>query len=105
MSIAYYSVIFLTLIIFAAAGIIIYLNKKKEKRENEVVPHTVGNKTIYLRRKEIPHFEARSREDQRKEVNRFHAQVKAGKFLPITKQGRIIGYVKNEKWIQIKNNR
>jgi hypothetical protein len=85
----------------AAALYWISIKKKKEEIEhdNEVVPYSLGNKTIYLTRDEIPHFEALGRKEQRAIINRFEAKVKSGKFIPVRENGKIIGFkrpVKNK---------
>jgi len=88
----YYVVsIFLALTISAITLLII--KKRKERKLNEVIPHIVGKKTIYLRRHEIPHFESLSRNDQRKIVNRGDARIKKGKVIPVTKGNKVMGYI------------
>lgn len=70
----------------------------KRRYDNKVVPYAVGRKTIFIQRKEIAHFSAMSKNDQRIFINRFYAQVKAGKFLPVYKHGKVVGYVRNNAW-------
>jgi len=79
------------------SGIIIavlyfYLEKK---RSNKVVPYAMGDSTIYLRRFEIPHFEALGRGERRKIVNKFNASVKRGDIIPVYEKGKIVGFKKN----------
>ena len=81
--------------IVAVAILIHYI---RFKRGEKIVPHSVGQKTIYLRRSEVPHFESLGREEQRRYVVRFEAQVKDGKYTPIYKRGKIIGYVRKTQW-------
>lgn len=83
-------IIFLALILLTA-GVLIYLNKKKQ---NEVIPYTVGSKSIHLKRSEIPHFEKLTRAEQRKIINRIEAKAKSGKFKKIYEQGKFKGYVR-----------
>lgn len=75
----------------------IRIKNKKKQSLNEVIPYSVGNKTIYLRRSEVEHFKSLSRKDQRGVVNRFEAKVKSGKIIPIREKGKIVGYIKKQK--------
>lgn len=86
-------IIFLAMILITA-GILIYLNKRSKRKQNEVVPYAVGSKSIHLKRSEIPHFEKLTRTEQRKIINRIEAKAKSGKFKKIYEQGKFKGYVR-----------
>lgn len=83
------------LFIVVATIIILYFKKKYDAK---IIPHGVGTKTIYIERRERKHFESLPRNEQRKLVSRFHAQLKRGRFLPVYKDGKVVGYTKNPRW-------
>lgn len=83
------------LFLIAATVIILYI---KKKYDSKIIPYSVGTKTIYIERGERGHFDSLNRAEQRKLVNRFHSQLKAGRFLPVYKEGKVIGYTKNPLW-------
>ena len=83
--------------IIIAVSTVLYAKKKKRDAfnyENEVIPYAMGDSTIYLRRHEIPHFEALGRSEKRKIVSRFNASLKRGDIIPVRKHGKIIGFTR-----------
>lgn len=83
------------LLLFFVVVAALIIKHFKNKYDTKIVPHAVGNKTIYLQRNEIDHFESLSRTDQRKFINRFMSQVKSGRFKEVRKNGKVVGYIKN----------
>ena len=84
--------------IIIAVSTVLYAKKKKREAfnyENEVIPYAMGDSTIYLRRFEIPHFEALGRGERRKIVNKFNASIKRGDTVPVYEKGKIVGFKKN----------
>ena len=85
-----------TIVMTVLAAIIITITgirKKRQKYENEIVPHICFGTKIFLKRKEIPKFERASKYEKKRQLNKFKARIKRGQLVRVMEDGEIVGYV------------
>tara|TARA_R110000803_G_scaffold16197_5_gene44466 strand:+ start:8177 stop:8476 length:300 start_codon:yes stop_codon:yes gene_type:complete len=95
---ALYIILSLFLVVAIVLSIVKIKRVKKFKHDNQLIVHYWGNNNIYLRRNEVPLFEALTRHEKRRFVAKFNSDVKKGKFIKVYEKAKLIGYVKSDDY-------
>ena len=88
----------IVLLIIIALAIAKIKRVKKFKYDNELIVHYWGKNNIFLRRNEVPLFDALKRNVKRRFVSKFNSDVKKGRFVKVYENAKLVGYVKNENY-------